>query len=171
MHSSQGRQGENRYQSDRQGQRGNRYQNTGEQHGSQYQQGQTEYGRHQRSEGHQSGSQRNRGGDQYDQGTEGRYGDTQQYDRRRNQDDTDRSAGRMNREQSNTGLQYRQQRRQSEQGDWSQSGESNQRRSEAGGSDRNQQLDDEDMSNRRHIHERDPTADSGRSRDEDYRSG
>lgn len=139
----------------------------GEQHGSQYQQGQPEYGRHQRSEGHESGMARDRGGDQRGGRSQRDYGDSQQFDRGGEYGSDDRSSGRMNREQqSGGGLEYQQQGRRSEQGNWMDSGES-----ERGSSgDRNQQRQDDDMTNRRHVHERDPTADEDRARDEDWSS-
>ncbi|QCS44255.1 hypothetical protein FEJ81_02715 [Natrinema versiforme] len=111
--------------------------------------------------------QRDRGGDQRGGRSQRDFGDTQQYDRGGEYGDTgDRSGGRMNREQqSGGGLEYEQRGRRSEQGDWTESRESD--RGSSG--DRNQQLQD-DMSNRRHVHERDPTADEDRARDEDWSS-
>ncbi|QCC59246.1 hypothetical protein DVR14_11665 [Natrinema thermotolerans] len=78
------------------------------------------------------------------------YGDTQQFDRG---EDRDTTGGRMNREQqSGGGLEYRQQGRRSEQGDWTES-----RESRGSSGEENRQFQDDDMSNRRHVHERDPT--------------
>ncbi|ELY68524.1 hypothetical protein C489_07475 [Natrinema versiforme JCM 10478] len=111
--------------------------------------------------------QRDRGGDQRSGRSQRDYGDSQQFDRGDEYGSDDRSSGRMNREQqTGGGLEYEQQGRRSEQGDWTDSRESD--RGSSG--DRTQRSQDDDMSNRRHVHERDPTADEDRARDEDWSS-
>lgn len=101
------------------------------------------------------------------------------HDDRRTTRETERRDDRGRGDRSGGGLQYRQTGRRSEQGSWTEERSDTQRSGDTYGDDRraneerraneNTGRTDDDMSNRRHVHERDPVGDRDKDR-EDLRS-